>query len=161
MLPRWSASEERDNIMAWMHVMSPGPGNTYFILSARHKPWISSDNLTFILLYTIYIHICNHIYWYTFLQGHTRAYTFTVTRRSTELYSLWEECASWLSLISFWLKANYIFLMMSHFCSLSSFSPSPHQQIMAQGTPHKWAGGSDSTWTMRASSKVPLYVMHK
>ena len=46
MLPRWSASEERDNIMAWMHVMSPGPGNTYFILSARHKPWISSDNLT-------------------------------------------------------------------------------------------------------------------
>jgi len=158
MLPRGSAPEEGGNVMAWLHMMCPGPGNTRFLLSARHEPWISSDNLTLILLYNVDIHICNHTYWYSFLQGQPRAYAFTATWSSTAQDSLGVECASWLLLIPFWLEANYIFLMTSHFCSLSSFSQSPHQQIMAQGKPHKRDGGSDSSWTTGTSSNVPLYL---
>jgi hypothetical protein len=62
MQPRGSAPKEGDDVMARLHVTCPRPGNTSFILSARHEPLISSDNLTFILLYTINIHVCNWIY---------------------------------------------------------------------------------------------------
>jgi len=38
MQPRGSAPKEGDNVMARLHVTCPGPGNTRFILSARHEP---------------------------------------------------------------------------------------------------------------------------
>jgi hypothetical protein len=62
MPPRGSAPKAGDNVMARLHVTCPGPANTRFILSAHHEPEISSDNLTFMLLYTIDIHVCNRIY---------------------------------------------------------------------------------------------------
>jgi len=57
-----SAPKEGNNVMAWLHVTCRGPGNTCCILLAHHETSISSDNLTFLLLYNIDIHICNHIY---------------------------------------------------------------------------------------------------
>jgi len=44
-------------VMARLHVTCPGPGNTRIILSVCHQPLISHDNLTFILLDNIDIHI--------------------------------------------------------------------------------------------------------
>jgi len=61
MQPRGSAHQEGDNVMARLHMTYPGPGNTRIIYSGRHHPWIFSDNLPFILLYNIDIHVCNHI----------------------------------------------------------------------------------------------------
>jgi hypothetical protein len=42
------------------------------------QPQISSDNCTFILLYSMDIPVCNHIYRYIFLQSHPEAYPFTL-----------------------------------------------------------------------------------
>jgi len=57
------------------------------------------------------------------------------TNSHTQQDSSWVECAGWLLLIPFWLEANYIFLRTSHFLSLSTSSPIPHQHIMSTETP--------------------------
>jgi hypothetical protein len=62
MQPRGSAPKVGDIVTAQLHVTCPGPGNTRFLSSCRHEPLISSDNLTFILLYNMDIHVCNRIY---------------------------------------------------------------------------------------------------
>ena len=71
-------------VMARLHVTCPGPGNTSFIYSRlatslRSLAIILLNYL--ILLYTTDIHVCNRIYWYTFIRGHTRAYAFTIASK--------------------------------------------------------------------------------
>jgi hypothetical protein len=69
-------------VTARLYVTYPGPGNTSFIYirlaTSLRSLAIILPKLTFIPLYTIDIHVCNRIYWYSFLRGHTRAYAFTL-----------------------------------------------------------------------------------
>jgi len=58
----------------------------------------------------------------------------------------------WLLLISFWHEANYIVLRTSHFFSLPSSSPIPHQKIIETQLPQLGETGSKSSRLMGATS---------
>ena len=100
--------------MAGRHVTCPRPGNIRFIYSrlatSLRSLVIILPSLTFILLYNVDIHVCNRIYRYTFLRGHTGAYAFTLS----SLVQFQIRFAYWISWISpFWrimtrnLRARY------------------------------------------------------
>ena len=78
MQPVRSAATLWHNVITWLHVTCPGPGNTRFIQLARHEPWIPHDNLSCILVYNADIHVCNRIYRNTLLRDHTWMYAFTM-----------------------------------------------------------------------------------
>jgi len=59
--------------------------------------------------------------------------------------SSWVYGTSWLLLILFWHEANYIVLRTSHFFSLSSSSPIPHQHSMEIQSPQPAASGLKSS----------------
>jgi len=60
MQPKGSAPKEGDNLMAWLHVTCPGPGNTDVLKLAHHERLISSDHFTLTYPYTTlqYGHPC-------------------------------------------------------------------------------------------------------
>ena len=70
--------------------------------------------------------------------------------------SSWVEHANWLEPIPSWLEANNIFLRTSHFFSLSTFCPIPHQQIIRTHTPQPTENGSDMSESSGASSNASL-----
>jgi len=63
---------------------------------------------------------------------------------------------SWLRFIPFLYQANYIFLRTSHFFSLSSSSPIPHNQIRHTQTPQPGNSGSELSRSNGASSNTSL-----
>jgi len=69
----------------------------------------------------------------------------------THQYSSWVEHTSWLLLIPFWLKANYIFLRTFHFLLVSSSSPMPHQNIIDTETLEHDGSGSEQCQSTGAS----------
>jgi len=60
-----------------------------------------------------------------------------------------------MSLIPYWIEANYIFLRTSHFFSLSSSLPFPQQQVMAPHTPQPAGSRSQLSRTTGTSSNWP------
>jgi len=82
-----------------------------------------------------------------------RTYLFHIARRwetpatcgHTQQDSSWVYGTSWLLHILFWQEDNYIVLRTSHFFSLSSSSPIPHQHIMDTQPPQPAASGLKSS----------------
>ena len=78
------------------------------------------------------------------------------THGHTQRDSCWVYGTSWLLLILFWHEANYIVLRTSHFSSLSSFSPIPHQHMMETQPPQPAASGSKSSRLVGATLNTSL-----
>jgi len=89
---------------------------------------------------------------------HTSSEGLTPNRGTVGITSNWDvswvERASWQSFIPLCPVAYYIFLRTFHF-SLSSSSPSPQQQVVAQQTPLPGGIQSESSRTTGASSNSP------
>jgi len=74
----------------------------------------------------------------------------------TQQDSSWVYGTSWLLVILFWHEANYIVLRTSHFFSLSSSSPIPHQHIMETQPPQPAASRSKSSRLAGDTSNTSL-----
>ena len=81
-----------------------------------------------------------------------------VTSSDTQRNSSWVQQSCWLLLIPFWHLANYTVLRASHFFSLSSSSPIPHQQIMVTQPPLPGQSGSNSSLFAGATSNTGILV---
>jgi len=80
----------------------------------------------------------------------------------TQQDSSWVYGTSWLLLIPFWHEANYIVLRTSHYFSLSSFSPIPHQQIMETQPPEPGESISESSQLLGTiSNQSPIRTQQK
>ena len=110
-----------------------------------HKHHQTSFRLKFVLSISIKLVISAvvhlNIYRYTSKQHPTNLLQIVGSSESpaacsyTQMAFSWVKRASWLSLILLRLESNYIFLITSHFFSLSSSSLLPQLQVMAQHTP--------------------------
>jgi len=74
----------------------------------------------------------------------------------TQHDSSWVYGTSWLLLILFWHEANYIVLRTSHFFSLSSSSPIPHQHIRDTQPPQPAVSGLKSSQLAGDTSNTSL-----